>query len=318
MGTFGDSWTLTKTSFRVIKEDKALLLFPLVSGLTMIAIIIMFALGFFTLSFYGTFNSSAGQAVVVVLAIVFYFLLLFVSVFFQGALVGAAMMKLNGGQPTFGDGMKAARANIGRLLAWALISGTVLLLIRMISSRFRGITGLIISTAAGLAWGAMTYFVVPVIMFEKEGAWKSFKRSASLFAHTFGRTFISNIVLGLLLALGFILGIVLLVAGAYVIFATAAPLVAGVVLVLLGLAVLIFMVILSSAAEGVLVTALYRFATTGQAAPGMIPPQYLGANPQASGAAMSNQPLRFGGTSNTVDWSSQMPPAPPPLPPMSQ
>jgi hypothetical protein len=305
MGTFGDSWQLTKTSFRVIKEDKALLLFPLVSGLSAIGIIILFALGLFTLQFYGNLaTDTTTQVVAAVLALIVYFALWIISIYFTGALVGAAMMKLNGGQPTFHDGMAAASKNLGKLIVWALIAGTVMLIIRAISSALsrRGgtgaIVGMIFSLGAGITWAILTYFMIPVLMFEQESSWKSIKRSAGLFRNTFGKTFISNLALGLILAAGFILGIVLLFVGIYLVF-TFAPWVLGLAVALVGLAVIVFMVILSAAAEGVLVTALYRFATTGQISPGMIPPQYV-QSAQASGA-----PLRSGiSFSNTIGPSS--------------
>jgi hypothetical protein len=275
MGTFGDSWTLTKTAFRTIKEDKALLLFPLVSGLSALGIVVLFAIGAFSLFFFTNLSANVLDAVVGVLAVVVYFLLWFISIYFTGALVGAAMMKLNGGQPTFKDGMAAARKNLRKLLGWSLIAGTIMLLIRVIASAIsrRGgtaaIVGAIFAFGAGISWAILTYFMVPVLMFEQESAWKSIKRSGSLFANTFGKTFISNLALGLILAAGFVLGFVLIIAG--VVF-------------------VVFMVILSSAAEGVLVTALYRYATTGQLVVGLIPPQYAQAAP-TPGVAAFGRPL---------------------------
>lgn len=313
MGTFGDSWALTKTAFRTIREDKALLLFPLVSGLCAIGIIAMFAVGLFTMFFYTNLasNPNTFQAVVGLLFLLVYFLLWIVSVYFQGALIGAATMKLNGGQPTFSDGMKEARAHAGKLIAWALIGATIMLVIRAIASRMRGIVGVVFQVGAGLAIGALTYFLIPVLMYEQQSAWGSLKRSASLFAKTFGRTFLSNLALGLILALGFLLGFVLLIVGAILLFG--GSVIPGLILALAGLAMIVFMVILASAAEGVLTAALYRFATTGQVAPGLIHPQYLAGNPQAA-AASAGRPLR----SNAETWGAGPPPPPPTLPPMAQ
>lgn len=295
MGTFGDSWQLTKSAFRMIREDKALLLFPLVSGLAAIGIIVLFAVGLFTLTFYTNLasNVNAYDAVVGVLLLLVYFVLWIVSVFFSGALVGAAMMKLSGKQPTFGDGIRVASSRAGKLVAWALLGGTLMLLIRLIASRIRGIAGTIFGLAAGVTVGVLTYFLIPVLMYEDHSAWGSIKRSGSLFVKTFGRTFVSNLVLGLLLALGFIAAIVLGVIGAVFLFS--GPLILGVILLLAAVALFIFMAILSSAAEGVLMTALYRYATTGQVAPGMIPPAYLGAVPSGANAGSGGgRPLNFG------------------------
>jgi hypothetical protein len=305
MGTFSDSWALTKTSFRVIREEKALLLFPLVSGLCALGVIILFVAGFFTLLFYTSISTGTLELVAGVLALLVYFALWILSVFFAAALVGAATIKLNGGHPTFHDGIQAARAKLGKLILWALLGGTIMLIIRAIASRLKGIAGLIFGIAAGVTLGAITYFMIPVLLYENEGTWASLKRSASLFGKNFGRTLVSNLVLGLIVLGGFILGIVLIVAGVSVAFTTLLP---GIVLAVVGIAFLVFMVILASAATGVLTAALYRFATTGQVVPGLIPPKYLLAQSQGIGGA-GGQPL-------TSAWPP--PPPPPTLPPVQQ
>jgi hypothetical protein len=289
MGTFGDSWALTKTSFRVIREDKALLIFPLISGLCALGIIVVLVVGLFSLAFFTSVSGNAFDAIVVVSALAAYFLLWIVSVFFAGALIGAATIKLNGGQPTVSDGIHAARAKLGKLVLWALIGGTVMLIIRAISARMKGITGALFGIGAGLAVAAATYFVIPVLMYEAEGAWGSLKRSASLFVRNFGRTLVSNLALGLILFGGIVAAIVLVVAGVVV---ASTALVAGIVLVVIGIGFLVFMVILSSAVEGVLRATLYRFATTGQTVSGLIHPDYLGAR-GADGASEGSGPLPF-------------------------
>ncbi len=299
MGTFGDSWTLTKTAFRMIKEDKALLIFPLVSGLSALGILAMFVVGLFSIMFWAHLTGTTFQVVMGVLSLVIYFVLWIVSVYFTGALMGAARMKLEGGQPKFHDGMVAARARAGKLVAWALISGTIMLVIRAIAARFRGITGALIGIAAGATWGAATYFIIPVLMFEEQGAWASFKRSGSLFVHTFGKTMISNLAMALILGAGFVGGILLLFGGVLLMLHGLFAL--GIVLLVAGLAVIVFMAILSSAAEGVLRVALYCYGTTGRVTNGLIPPQYLGAVRSSSGG------LTYGGA-----------PPPPPLPPMAR
>jgi hypothetical protein len=284
MGAFGDSWALTKTSFRMIREEKALLLFPLISGLCALAIIIVLAVGLLSVALFTSISGSAFDAIVGIGAIVAYFLLWIVTVYFTGALVAAATIKLNGGKPTVSDGLRAARARLGRLVLWALLGGTIMLLIRIVASRLRGIAGVLFGLGAGLAVATATYFIVPVLMYENESTWRSLKRSAALFVKNFGRTLVSNLALGLILFGGFLLAIVLLVVGILVAGTTLVP---GIALVILGVAALIFMLILSSAVEGVLRAALYRFATTGQVVAGLVHPRYLasqgGAVPSGGG-----------------------------------
>ena len=42
MGRLGRGWQLTKLSFRVIKKDKEILLFPVISGLVLISLLASF------------------------------------------------------------------------------------------------------------------------------------------------------------------------------------------------------------------------------------------------------------------------------------
>jgi MFS family permease len=280
MGTFGDSWKLTKTAFRLIREDKALLAIPAVAVGAFIGILAMFALGFLTLIFYGPLSGTTLMVTLAILGLVAYFLLWFVSVYFSAALVGAATIKLNGGQPTLGDGLKVARANLGKLLLWALIAGTVGLIIQAIASRFRGLPALLIGFAAEAAWGVATYFIIPTILYENFGAWGSLKHSAGTYFHNFGRTMISNLALTLLVALPVIGAVILGVVGAHFLFIPG-YLVLGVVLVIAALAIGIVALLVASAAEGILVAALYRYAKTGKIEEDLVHPNFVGALPSS-------------------------------------
>lgn len=292
MATFRDSWALTKASFRMIREDPALLALPAISGLMLFGVLLVFSLPLIVafllnpggiVTFAGT---DAGKAVLVVLYVALYFVLVFVGNFFFAALIGAAMMKLEGGHPSVGDGVRFARRHVRRILLWSLIAASIGLLIRAVSARFRGLGGLIIGAVAGASWGIATYFILPVIVFENGGAWASLKRSASLFIQTFGRTILSNLFVALIaLGLGF-LGVGLVVAGILLLFGGVLWGV-GVALILLGVLVWIFTAVLVSAVEGILRAALYRYATTGRIAPSLVPREYLGgrmAPPMPPGA----------------------------------
>ncbi|HEV2449167.1 MAG TPA: DUF6159 family protein [Thermoplasmata archaeon] len=274
MGRWSDSVKITKTVLRMIREDKALLLLPLLSGLTLLAaaaiVFIPLIVAFLAnpsgmLSFA---HSSGGQALLVVVFLVLYFVLVFLSIFFFAALVGAATLKLNGKNASVRDGLNIAWAKRGRLLVWALISATVGLLIQAVASRFKGIVGLIIRVAGGATWAVATYFVVPVILYEENSAWRSLVRSAKLFAGTFGRWFFSNLLLGLIVAAVFLVGFVTLIIGVFALF-TSVPL--GAALILIAVAIWIFASVFSAAVAGVTRAVLYRYATTGLIDPGLAP-----------------------------------------------
>jgi hypothetical protein len=270
-GTFSDSWKLTKTAFGLIRQDRALLIFPLVAGLSILGVLALLAAGMFFLILPTVLSgtlTTAYEALAVVLFLVAYFVMSFLSVYCTAALIGAATMKLDGQQPTTADGWRIARSHLGPLLAWALITATVGLLIQAIASRVRGIGGMVIAGVGGASWAVLTYFIIPVILYEKQGAWKSLTRSGKLYISNFGRSFVSNLAVGLIIGLGIFLAFVLFVAG--VLF-LGSSLYLGIGLIVVALFVGAVVILIGSAAEGILQAALYRYATTGKIASDLRP-----------------------------------------------
>jgi len=279
-GTFSDSWKLTKTSFRLIREDRALLVFPLVAGLSILGVVALLLIGefwIFSSSLASGSASNAADAAGIALFLAAYLGMVFLSVYCTAALIAAATMKLAGQQPTAADGWKAARARLGRLVLWALLTATVGLLIQAVASRAKGIAGLVIGAVGGITWGVVTYFMIPVLLYEDQRPWPALKRSAHLFTSTFGRSLVSNLVLGLLLGLGIVAAVILVIVG--LVIAVGGALVVGLVLLGVGLAVGVMVALIGSAAEGILRAALYRYATTGQIDPTLLPPAYQNATP---------------------------------------
>ena len=127
--------------------------------------------------------------------------------------------------------------------------------------------------AVGVAWTIVTYFVVPVLIYEKVGPWKAVKRSASILRKTWGEALVGNLGLGVIFFLFALVGILIIVLSRVLHVLVALALVLGalsgsltVILVAVAIAVVFWIVlaIVYSAAQSVLVAALYRYATTGQ------------------------------------------------------
>ncbi len=260
MGRIGTGWQLTKTSLRVLRKDKQLLLFPLISGLSLIGILAVFIGGMFvTVGFGATFGGNATW-IFGALMVLYYFLSFFIGIFFNAAIVGAATIRLNGGNPTLGDGLRIARENVGRILLWAVFAATVAMILRAIQQRL-GFIGRIILGLVGVAWGLATFFVVPVLVYEKLGPWAAVKRSAHIFKATWGETLVGGFSMGAIFVLLGLAGILIPILGFVV--GGVVGLVVGVVVVVvywIGLA------LVASAASGILMAALYRYATTGKVA----------------------------------------------------
>ena len=248
-------WKLTKVSLGVLRKEKGLILLPFASLLITVAVWAIFFLSIFFLAAptdrFGSVLFYIGLAIV-------YFVTFFVSIYFNADVMGAAMIRLNGGDPTIGDGLKVARANIGRIAGWALLTATVGLILRAISQRF-GFVGRIIAGVAGLAWGVVTYLVVPTLIFEKLRPWAAVKRSGSLLRQTWGEAAGGYITLGAIFVLLALPALLLIALGAVL---------GGVTGLIIGLAIAVvywlILGLLGSAAQSILVTALYRYATTGE------------------------------------------------------
>ena len=119
-----------------------------------------------------------------------------------------------------------------------------------------GIVGRIVIGLIGVAWNVITFFVVPVLLYEPVGVPEAIKRSASIFRQRWGEQFIGTATIGLAI---FLVAIpVVLVGGA---IAYAVPLV-GVPLLVVAIGALMAV---GAACSGVFNAALYRFATTGEA-----------------------------------------------------
>jgi hypothetical protein len=262
MGKIGRGWQLAKMSLRIIRKDKEILVFPVLSGIITLLILASFFVGtFFTMGGISGLEGSSSSWVVYAYFIVFYFVAFFVSIFFNACIIGCAMIRMNGGDPTIRDGFRIAGQNLGRILMWALFTATVGLIIRAIQERV-GFIGKLIMGAIGVAWTIVTYFVVPVLIFEHVGPWTAVKRSASILKGTWGEALVGNLGLGVIFFLAMLPGVIVLLLGIYGLVAWGIA--AGIVILALAIVYILVIGIIASAAEAVLVAALYRFATTGQ------------------------------------------------------
>jgi hypothetical protein len=262
------SWSLVKASASVLRQDKELLLFPLISLGALILVVASFALPVFGMGILdgisgGDQRVSAGLYAV---AFLFYFSQYFVIFFFNAALVGAAMMRLDGGSPTFADGLRIATSKVGAIAGYALVAATVGMILRAIQERV-GFIGRIIVGLLGASWSIATYLVVPVLVARDVGPIDAVKESTALLRKTWGENVIGQV--GLAAAFGFIFlgvvacGVLLVVAS---LFTHSIPLLV-VALVATVLAIGITALV-QSALTGIYAAALYRYATTGESTQG--------------------------------------------------
>jgi hypothetical protein len=257
---FSRSWGLIKASAGVLSKDKELLVFPLLSAICTLIVTAAFVLPALGMGALDGLDKDGGGVSVTVYALAFLFYLVqyFVIFFFNSALVGAAMIRLDGGDPTLRDGLRIAGGKALPILGYAAIAATVGMILRAIQER-AGLLGRLVSGFLGVAWTLASFLVVPVLVANNVGPIDAVKESALLLKKTWGENLIGQGGVGLVFGLVFT-GLIL--AGAVAIVAAATTgngvligLLAAVVVIALLLAALI-----QAALSGIYSAALYRYA----------------------------------------------------------
>ncbi|TNJ35754.1 DUF6159 family protein [Arenimonas terrae] len=257
------SWTLVKASAAVLRSDKELLLFPVISAFATLLVAATFMVPVFGLRLFEGGEIGPLGAVV---GFLFYLCQYFVIFFFNTALVGAAMIRLEGGDPTVSDGLRIARSKIGVILGYAAIAATVGLILKALEER-AGAIGKIVVGLVGVAWTLATFLVVPVLVARDVGPMEAVKESVELLKRTWGENVAGNVGIGLafgLLTALVVLAVVALVVGAAFVGGAKLAILVGVV----GALAIAFVAVLQAALSGIYSAALYRYAVDGQAPAG--------------------------------------------------
>jgi hypothetical protein len=275
MNTFRRSYHIFRESLAVLGKDKELLLFPFLSGIfSVLAFVTMVFAGWTSGFFNRLINAGERSLEANVMGygalFLWYFVSWFIVLFFNVAIIHCARMRLEGGDPTVADGFRAASQHLGRIAAWALVSATVGLLIKMIAERSR-LVGKIIMSLVGAAWSIATFFIVPVMIFENRSLKESFVASTSLIKKTWGESLAGHLGIGTFMMLLVVPGLAFPIVG-YLISPTA-------LLIGLGVMVLYWMLlaVISSALSSIYRTGLYLYATGGRTPEGFTPEYVEGA-----------------------------------------
>jgi hypothetical protein len=266
MNSISRGFRLAKASWQVVREDRELLWLPIISFLCSLIVMAVFALGALGIGLPENDSSQISPALYA-LAFVMYVALAFVSIYFNAAVIGTAMKRLQGEDASIRDGLALARQHIGAIFVWALITATVGMILRTIQER-AGILGRIIIGIIGIAWNVLTFFVVPVLLFEPLGVGQAIKRSGSIFRQRWGETFVGNGTIGIAILL---VSIPVVIVGGLLV-AVWAPL--GIVVLVVAIGALMAV---GSATTGVFNAALYRYATTGETS-GAFSPEDMAAS----------------------------------------
>ena len=197
-GNISNTIHLMKSCVKVLKKDKELVLFPILTALFVIILLgVIFSMGGISLS-----ENQDEQASIIPLAILI-FGANFIVVFFNSALISAALERLRGGDPNISSGLSHAFKHIHHIFLWSIIVTIMALIFAAIrsSGRNRGMMGQIMTEIFAsflqAGWAMMTFFVVPIIVSENLGPISAIKRSSGLFRQTWGNQVAANFGFGI-------------------------------------------------------------------------------------------------------------------------
>ena len=259
MNSFSRSFELLKITLSVMKQDKELILFPLVGGIfSILFVVAMVVPSFFYLQTNNLLN--------ILILFSVYFGLSFIATFFNVCVVYTVKKRFDGGNATFFESIQFALTRLSSIVGWALIAASVGLILRLIdhlAERLGDVGELIvkiITSLLGAVWSITTVFVIPGMVYHDIGPVDAFKQSITKLKGTWGENLIRFYGLGIaqfvFIVLGILLGVALV---AFPSPSTTITLGLFFLLVIYFILVILFFSLLNS----IYSTALYYFAEKG-------------------------------------------------------
>lgn len=248
-----------KASWAVLQHDRELAILPILGALASIAVVLAVGLPIW-LSTDGIDDggSSAGSdpmlwigGIIILLAVTV------ITVFFNAAVVSGARERFSGGDPTISSAIKGAFSRLHVIVPWAILALTVGMIIRLIQSS-DNIVARILGSLLNMAWGVLTFLVVPILVVEQTGPFQSLSRSGELLRHTWGENLIAQVGFGIIGFVVAIPGIIIIALGA------SAGSVGALVAIVIGFGWIALVSVVISTLTAIFQMALYIYATTGQ------------------------------------------------------
>jgi Family of unknown function (DUF6159) len=200
---FVRSWDIIKQCSAILLQDWQLLFFPVLSSLLSLTLSLVYAWplinGLKQHDQAAMEQAIASEQLVgfgnIVHIFIYVFLLYFLIIFFNTAMVGTLRIRLSGGTAGIADGFSAAFSRLPQILGYALLASTVGMLLRWVSEHSehwlaRAIIGMI-----GIAWNLAVFLVVPVLVYEGVGPLAAVTRSMDLLKRTWGEQVIGKVAI---------------------------------------------------------------------------------------------------------------------------
>ncbi len=256
-------WQLTKASLSVLKQDKELVVYPAVAAIMILGLGVVFFI--FALSsglLASLLDPSLAKWAIYLFIVLFLIIAYAISVFFEGAIISATLQRCEGRNPTLASGVQAPLRRIHHIILWALVLTVVTVLLQAVrnlgkgKSRTAEAASSLGASTLETAWRLVSFFVIPLILFENLSVFPALARSKSLFVSTWGENITAQVTTGALFTLIAALGILPVIL---------AVIIGNTTLLMITFACfiiwLVATLIVSTTINGILIGLLYAYAT---------------------------------------------------------
>ena len=173
-GRIARGFRLARVALEVLASDRRLLLLPMLSAFCALVALLATA----TLARRVHVGPDAVQVIAPVWVAAY--VISFISIFFNVALVEVVVRRWRGEPAKLRDGVAAARRRVGAIAGWAVLTTTVGLLLRLVERLTLGISQVVLGLFADVAWTVASFFVVPVLVVERRGPVRALRRSGQI------------------------------------------------------------------------------------------------------------------------------------------
>lgn len=248
-------WALARSVRSMVSNDRRLLIYPLVSG---VIGIILFA-GSFLGALFIPVNIQTHWRMIIGLVIA-YVVTGFVSTYFLVAMLIAFKSFESGEVIGMGKALSMTRPYSGKILLWAIFYTILVMILRVIESRFRGVSQVIVAVIGSLGITVATFFAIPAILEKKVGPIDAVKESVATIRRTIGPIFGGVAYIDLYTMIFALSGIVIAFAG----FIVAMPIVLKAAVIVIGVALLAIGMILNYTYFNILKLLIYDYFNGGK------------------------------------------------------
>lgn len=196
MGGFPTGLSLVKVCLRTVAKDPEIILLQILSFTFSLSVLVLYLWLILGDLSEDTLTEALANPVLYVVLFPYLIIAGAGGIFFRAASMAIASIRLRGGDPVAGDGIAAAGRRVHLIIAWAVITAVVTVLVEIFRRKAKGGTRLVVE-GANLAWGIATYFVVPVMLFENCGPIDAIERSTSIMRRTWRETIAGEFGLGM-------------------------------------------------------------------------------------------------------------------------